>query len=270
MRVKVLLFALLAAGLALAAAPAYAKDLRVCADPDYLPFSNKAGQGFENHVAAAVAKMLGEKLKYTWMSERIPHGGFDEFLARTLNAGDCDVVMEVPYGSQDVLTTNPYFISSYVFVYKKAKDYDITSMDSPELHKLRVGFEEDTPPEDGLKLRGLAEHAIAFNVADHSGVSPAVMLNAVHDGAVDVMITWEPAIGYFLKHYPDLTVVAVPNERTLGAPEQYTFPMSMGVRKNDQALADQLNRVIAKHKPELTALLNTYGVKLYVPHLNGL
>lgn len=269
MRFKLLFCALLAAGLALAAGRAHAADanvLRVCADPNYLPFSNKAGQGFENKVAAIMAKALGARLEYTWHSER-GHGGFDQFLQDTLKAHKCDVVMDVPYGSQEVLTTNYYYISSYVFIFKKKKNYDIVSMDSPVLRKIRIGFEEDTPPEDGLKLRDMVNRAIAFNVADQNGVSPAVMLRAVQDGSVDVMITWEPAIGYFLNKYPDLEVVPVPNERATGSPEQYAFPMAMGVREKDQALADRLNKAIAGHKAEITAALNSYGVKLYIPHL---
>lgn len=269
MRFKLLFCALLAAGLALAAGRAHAADanvLRVCADPNYLPFSNKAGQGFENKVAAIMAKALGARLEYTWHSER-GHGGFDQFLQDTLKAHKCDVVMDVPYGSQEVLTTNYYYISSYVFIFKKKKNYDIVSMDSPVLRKIRIGFEEDTPPEDGLKLRDMVNRAIAFNVADQNGVSPSVMLRAVQDGSVDVMITWEPAIGYFLNKYPDLEVVPVPNERATGSPEQYAFPMAMGVREKDQALADRLNKAIAGHKAEITAALNSYGVKLYIPHL---
>src|SRR5258705_3682382 len=44
----------------LTAFPWPAHALRVCADPDYLPFSNRAGEGFENKIAEAVAKSLGE------------------------------------------------------------------------------------------------------------------------------------------------------------------------------------------------------------------
>src|SRR3989449_8625189 len=90
---------------------------RVCADPDYLPYSNRAGDGFENKIAEAVAKALGERLEYTWENTR-GRGGFPEFLARTLDADKCDVVMNLPYGSREELTTEPYYVSSYVFVFK--------------------------------------------------------------------------------------------------------------------------------------------------------
>ena len=257
---------LLALGLAtlLVSAPAFAADntLRVCADPNYMPFSNRAGEGFENKIAELVAKSMNRTLEYTWYSERGP-GGYPEFLAKTLDAKKCDVVIDMPYGGLEELTTDPYYASSYVFVFKKNKGYDIESMDSSVLHKLKIGFEEDTPPEDGLKIRDLIFDATPFHVGDRKGESPRLMLQAVQDGKIDVMITWEPAIGYFLKNYPDLAVVRVPNERATGSPEQYMFSMSMAVRKGDTALQQELNKVIARRKSQIKEILDQYNVKLF-------
>lgn len=253
-----------AASVASAVLSAQAAALRVCADPDYLPYSNRAGEGFENKIAEAVAKALGEKLEYTWESTR-GQGGFPEFLARTLDANKCDVVINIPYGSREELTTQPYYVSSYVFVFKKSKNYGIKSMDSEILKRIKVGFESDTPAENGVKMRGLIPSAVAFDVGSNSGESPNAMLNALDDGQIDVLITWQPAIGAFLKRRPDLEVVVVPNARTLGSPEQYAFPMSIGVRQGNESLQKQLDAVIARHQTELTSILTQYGVKLYTP-----
>ena len=174
-------------------------------------------------------------LQYTWANSR-GRGGFPEFLALTLDAKKCDVVMGLPYGNREELTTQPYYVSSYVFVFKKSKNYDIKSMDSPILQKIKIGLEGDTPVEDGVKIRGMLTRAKVFDVASTAGESPATMLDALDKGQIDVLITWEPAIGRFLSRYRDLDVVAVPNARTLGAPEQYVFPISMGVRQGDEAL----------------------------------
>jgi mxaJ protein len=256
--------ALVVAGLLAFVSQASAKAFRVCADPDYLPYSNRAGEGFENKIAEAVARNLGQTVEYTSASYR-GRGGFPQFLATTLDAKKCDVVMNIPYGSREELTTRPYYISSYVFVFKKDKRYDINSMDSPTLKKLKVGFERDTPVEDGMKMRGMIPGGVAFDVGDDNEKSPVIMLKAVESGQVDVMITWQPAIGGFLRDYPDLELVVVPNERALGAPEQYSFPMSMAVREGDEELKKQLDGVIAQHQAELTAILNGNGVRLYTP-----
>ena len=236
-----------------------ARALTVCADPNYLPYSNRAGEGFENKVASAVAKALGEPLEYTWASHRA-HGGFTQFLSTTLDAKKCDVVMSIPYGSREELTTRPYYISSYVFVYPKSKKYNITTMDAPVLKSLKIGFERDTPAEDALKIRGMIPGiTVPFDISDEGSESPATMLTALKDGKIDILITWLPAIGAFLRAYPDFEVVAVPNSRALGAPEQYSFPMSMGVREGNDALKKKLDDVIEKHQAELTAILTESG-----------
>jgi len=253
---------LLALVLLLVATAARASDLRVCADPNYMPFSNRAGEGFENKIADIVGKALGEQVVYFWGSYR-GNGGFSEFLSRTLDAGKCDVVINMPYGSEEELTTDPYYASSYVFVFKKGKNYDVENMDSVILHKVKIGFEEGTPPQDGLKIRDLIFDAEPFHVGDDEGVSPASMLEAVENGRVDIMITWEPAVGWFLKNYPNLRVLRVPNTRAMGSPEQYMFSMAMGVRKGNEALCGKLNRVIAAHKSDIQAVLEQYNVKLY-------
>lgn len=238
--------------------------LRVCADGDYMPYSSRSQGGFENKVALAVGRALGEPVAFTWASER-GAGGFDEFLSRTLRAHKCDVVIDVPYASENLAVTRPYYVSSYVFVYPRDKHYAITSMDSPALRKLRIGFETDTPAETGLKLRALIVHATPFDIGGDAGASPSAILDAVQRGTVNVAVTWEPSIGYFLRSRPDLAVVAVPNSRSQGSPEQYAFPMAMATRPDDHALAGRLDGVIRSKHAELNAILASYGVKLYTP-----
>ncbi|MGH7756832.1 MAG: hypothetical protein ACREM8_11185, partial [Vulcanimicrobiaceae bacterium] len=206
-------------------------------------------------------------VRYTWKTTR-GTGGFDQFIQDTLNAKRCDLIVDVPYAIQGMLATHPYYVSSYVFVYPKKKNYDIQSMDSPDLRKLRIGYETDTPGESGLKIRALILHGVPFDIGDTEGASPREMLDALKSGRIAVAVTWEPAIGLYLHSFPNLEVTAVPNSRSQGSPEQYAFPMAMAVRTGDTKLQTQLNRVIANKQPELTRILTRYGVKLYQPGLN--
>src|SRR5579863_5781686 len=209
MRPSAIVSSLVLASVWLAFLPVPAKALGVCADPDYLPYSNRAGAGFENKVAEAVAKALDETVEYTWASSR-GHGGFPQFLSSTLDAKKCDVAMNLPYGSREELTTQPYYVSSYVFVFSKRGNYSISSMDSPSLKKLKIGFERDTPAEESLKLRGMIAKAVRFSIADDPELSPDSMLKALTSGRIDVLITWQPSIGGFLHNYQSLEVVPVP------------------------------------------------------------
>jgi quinoprotein dehydrogenase-associated probable ABC transporter substrate-binding protein len=242
------------------------KVLRVCADPNYLPFSNSAGQGFENKVAAQLAKTMGRTLEYRWASYRGP-GGFSNFLADNLDAGKCDVVMNLPYGDNEEGYTNPYYTSSYVFISKADKNYDITSMRSLTLHPVKIGYEEETTPETALKMLDLTQNAVTFHVAEDPTASPEQFLQAVETGRVGVMITWEPAVGAFLKNYPDLTVTPVPAEEYgPGLPQvSYTYPMALGIRARDTALKDALNAALATSKPQIDAILADANVKSYKP-----
>jgi len=139
-------------------------------------------------------------------------------------------------------------------------------MDSQALKRLKIGFERDTPAEEALKIRGMIPGTVvAFDVSEADGVSPATMLSALKNGQIDVLITWQPAIGAFLLSYPGLEVVAVPNERALGPPERFAFPMAMGVREGDEALRKKLDDVIEKHHAELTSILTEHGVMLFAP-----
>ena len=255
---------LLAAAVWIVLTPVFLQALNVCADPDYLPYSDKAEAGFENKIARAVAAALHEPLQYTWATNR-GHGGFLQFLSSTLDAKKCDVVMSIPYGSREELTTRPYYISSYVFVFDKNKKYDITTMDSPVLKRVKIGFERETPAEDALKVRGLVQTGVAFDIGDDAGESPAAMLAALNSGKIDVLITWQPAVGFFLRTASNFEVVPVPNERALGVPEQYAFPMSMGVRAGNGELKKRLDEVIENHQSELTAILTENGVLSFTP-----
>lgn len=245
-----------------AANAASGSALKVCADPNYLPYSNRDGKGFENDIAKYVANKLGATIDYNWSDSR-GHGGYAEYLSRNLDSGKCDVVMNMPYGNQEELTTDPYYISSYVFVSKKAKGYNLTSLNAPVLKKLKIGFESDTPVEEGLQLRDLVTTAKSYDVGGATGVSPRSMLEDVENGTLDVMITWQPAIGNFLKDFPDLTTSALPNSRSTGSPEMYTFPMSMAVRKNDPALKARLDALIKDNGPQLRGILKDHGVQMF-------
>jgi mxaJ protein len=240
------------------------QTLRVCADPSYMPYSDRAGEGFENKIAQVIGHALGEPVEYYWSSTRAPEE-YSQYVHDTIEANKCDVIVDVPYGFTQLDTTQPYFISSYVFVYKKSANYDITSLDSPALRHLRIGYEVETPVEDGLKLRALTVGAKPFMTADEEDVSPNALISAIENGTVNVGLTWDPAVGYYLKSHPDLTVVTIPNSRSQGSPEQYSFPMAMATRENDKELHNKLNQVIATHKAQLDAVLRAYNIHFFVP-----
>lgn len=227
-----------------------------------MPYSDRAGAGFENKIAAVVGRALGRPVEYYWTETR-ETDEYGEYLHRTIEAGKCDLLVNVPYGLVQVETTRPYYVSSYVFVFKKSAGYDLTSLDSPALHHVKIGYETETPVEAGLKLRALTVGAKPFTTADDPDASPGRMVSAIETGQINVGLTWDPAVGYFLKSHPDLTAVIIPNSRSQGSPEQYSFPMAMATRSNDEPLHAAVEHVIATHLAQFEAILREYNIRFF-------
>jgi quinoprotein dehydrogenase-associated probable ABC transporter substrate-binding protein len=233
--------------------------LKVCADPNNLPFSNQAGEGFENRLAQLLGQALGEKVEYTWWAQR------RGFIRNTLKAGRCDVVIGVPSNFDQTLTTEPYYRSSYALVYRKNSGYDLHTLDDPQLAKLKIGVhlvgDGISPPAEVLARRGLVDNVVGYSIfGDYRQPNPpARLIEAVARGDVDVAIAWGPLAGYFARH-SDLALVVVPLPQSGNAALPFQFSISMGVRRDDVAMRDRLNAVLEQKRPEIHALLEQYGV----------
>jgi mxaJ protein len=239
-------------------------DLRVCADPNNLPFSNRAGEGFENRLAEMVAQKLGKSVVYTWWAQR------RGFIRHTLKAGDCDLVMGVPAQYDLVETTRPYYRSTYVFVSQTARHLRLNAIDDPQLRGLAIGVHligddgNNTPPAHALGQQGIIDNVRGFMIyGDYREPDPpARLIEAVEHGEIDVAAAWGPLAGYVAKTSTvPLTVTPIAAGERF-APQQFQFEIAMGVRKGDHALRDRLNDFIAQSDSEIAALLADYGVPL--------
>jgi len=247
-----------------AAAQQQKKQFRVCSDPDNLPFSNRQLQGFENKIATLVAKEFGASPSYIWWGQR--RGFIRNTMNATLKEARCDVVIGVPQGYDLVLTTKPYYRSTYVFVYPKAKGFQIKSLDDPLLKKLRIGVHllgddyTNPPPVHELAKRGIVDNVIGFDTFYSSQNPPGKIIDAVASGKIDVAIVWGPIAGYFAARQPvALEVVPVPSGKT---DLPFAFDISMGVRPGDQALKMKLEKVIDAKQAEISKILADYGAPL--------
>ena len=259
--------ALALAGLMGIASPASAAPngaLRVCADPNNLPFSNSAEAGFENKLGSMVAEALGRSLSYTWWAQR------RGFIRNTLKVEKCDVVMGVPSGFDLVEATKPYYRSTYVFVSRRDEHLDLSSLLDPRLRRLVIGVHlvgddgNNPPPAQALGELGIVDNVRGYSIyGDYRQADPpARLIEAVEHGEIDVAAAWGPLGGYFAEHSKvPLTVTPIQDGERF-APQKFQFAISMGVRKGDHALRDQLNAFIDEHRSEITSLLRSYGVPL--------
>ncbi len=262
----------LAAALLLNGSAAFAQaQLRVCADPDNLPFSNRKLEGFENKVATLLANSLHAKLSYIWQRQK------NGFIRQTLGAHRCDVVMGVPFGYERVLTTQPYYWSGYVFVTARNRHLKVASFDDPILRQLKIGLHSigndgsNSPPASALAVRGIVENIVGYSLwgspeqakRKSQPINPqAKIIDDVANGNIDMAIVWGPIAGYYARKYGDgLVLELTPHDPKL-TDMPFDFQISMGVRKDDQKLAAQLEKILEHQQHNINAILKAYKIPL--------
>lgn len=241
--------------------------LRVCSDPNNLPFSNAAGEGFENRIAELVARELGTRVEYTWWAQR------RGFIRNTLRSGTCDVVIGAPSSLELVMPTRPYYRSTYVFVSRRDRKLGVRSFDDPRLRRLKIGVQlvgddyANTPPVHALLRRGVRDNLVGFTVyGDYKQATPAArVLDAVVRKQVDVAVVWGPLAGWYARR-SRVALDLVPVAPQVDVPFlPFVFDIAMGVRRGDTTTRARLDTIIVRRRAAIDSILRDYGV----PRLDG-
>ncbi len=234
------------------------ETLRVCADPRNLPFSNEAGEGFENALAELVADRLGRsKVEYSFFPQGVG------FVRNTLQAYRCDIIMGYAQGDELVQNTNPYYSSAYALVVRPESGLaDVMRLDDPRLQGQRIGVVAGTPPATSLAKHGLMGTARPYQLMVDTRASAPVqdMITDLATGEIDAALAWGPMAGYYAQlSTPPLKVVPLTSE--VDGPRM-TYRITMGVRPSDQEWKRELNDLIRDNQADIDALLLDYGVPL--------
>ena len=262
-KVAALVFAALLLGSCSLVAP---RKLTACADPNNLPFSNRAGQGFENKLAEMIASDLHAKLGYVWWAQR------RGYVRNTLNERSCDFWPGIGSNVEMVATSRPYYRSTYVFVTRQGAGLKGLILDDPRLKHLKIGVQmigndaTNTPPAHALASRGIIGNVRGYMLyGDYRRPNPpAAIVEAVEHGDVDVAMVWGPLAGYFAARSPvPLRLEPVtPWFADMEWPMQ--FDISIGVQKDNQELLKQVDQILARRSGEIRKLLDAYHVPVVV------
>ena len=245
-----------------AARDARVAPLRVCSDPNNLPFSDRHERGFENRIADLVARELGTHVEYTWWAQR------RGFVRSTLRAGECDLIMGVPSSMEMVLATAPYYRSTYVFVSRRDRNHRIESFDDPRLQHLKIGVQligddgVNSPPVHALSNRGIVRNIVGYTVyGDYAKPHPASqIIDAVIRGDVDVAVVWGPLAGYFAAT-SKTPLVLTPVSPQIDLPYlPFVFDISMGVRRGDTTFKARIDSIVVRQRPVIDSILRAYSV----------
>ncbi len=235
--------------------------LRVCADPANLPFSNKAGEGFENKIAEVLAAELGVPVEYTWFPMTTG------FIRRTLRDNNCDVVIGYAQGHELVLNTNHYYTSSYALVTPADSDLaEVETLADQRLKGRSIGVVAGSPPATHMARNGLLAKARPYHlVVDSRYDSPnAEMVADLRAGEIDAAFMWGPIAGYLAQQEePALKVTPLINE---DLPPRMAYRITMGVRQSDVVWKRKLNSLIRRKQGEIDRILLDYGVPLLDEH----
>ena len=232
------------------------KVLKVCADPNNLPFSDEKKEGFENKIAELLGTAHGLKVEYTWFPQTIG------FVRNTLRAYRCDLVIGTVAGDESMQTTNPYYFTTYVMLYRSDKGLSLKGLQDPQLARLRLGVVSATPPSDLLVRHALMANAKPYPLSVDTRVESPThqMVKDLMAGRIDVGLLWGPIAGYYRQH-DKLPLTLVPLADEAGA-ARMKYHIAMGVRPNEPEWRRRVNVMILEQQPQLTAILREYGVPL--------
>ena len=228
-----------------------------------MPYSNERGEGFENKLAELVAEELGTHVEYTWHAQR------RGFVRETLRAGRCDVIMGMPMIDM-IGMTRPYYRSTFVFVTRAEDNLTLSSINAPELRRLRIGAHligddgANPPPVHALALRGIVDNVKGYMIyGDYREECPPMRLfDALVVNEIDVAAAWGPQAGWYALH-SKVPLRIVPITDTVDyLPLVFQFSIGMGVRKEDEVMKAKLEEVIVARRDEIRALLESYAVPL--------
>ncbi|MGQ0443482.1 MAG: quinoprotein dehydrogenase-associated putative ABC transporter substrate-binding protein [Methylophilaceae bacterium] len=238
-------------------------EFKVCADPDNMPYSNSKQEGFEDKIAALLAKDLGKPLTYTYAYNR------QGFLRNTINAQRCDVIIGVPPDYDALRTSKPYYRAGHVFVWRKESGYNITNWDSPDLKKAVIGVVGQSPATIPMDDHGLIANARPYRMQRDLNLPPSYLIDDLVKGEIDVAVAWGPIGGYFAKQAKiPLEVVSIPEYENENVKGKEFWNISVGVRKKDKERLALIQGALDRNQDKILKILDEYGIP-HVPVVEG-
>ena len=236
-------------------------SLRICADPNNLPYSNQKLEGYENKIADLFAKKLGNlPVTYSWYPMT------SGFVRRTLDAKTCDLIITFPAIHELVQNSNPFYSSSYVMMTLEERNINIKSISDPIIKEknYKIGIIHATPPTSHVAKNKLFEQAKFYlQAADPRKQKPwADITNDLVNGELDIAILWGPYAGYEAKlAKKKIKLVPLTKEEKVSRGTM-VYRFTMGIRRNEPEWGKTINDLIKDNQEEINEILREYNIPL--------
>ncbi len=244
--------------------------LKICADPNSLPSSNKSLQGYENQIAALFARQLGLPVTYVWFPQRIG------FIRNTLTSNDtpdgsykCDLVLSVVEHFDMAATTRPYMRSTWAMVYVKGRglDYiqsqeDLVNSTPEQRAALRIGAWDKGSATQWLAQNDLMERVSPYqSMSGDADVTPGKIIerDLVQD-KINLTFLWGPIAGYYAQQIKGAQIRVIPLHNEPGL--RFDFQIAMAVRFGDKLWKTQVEKLLKDNQVEIDIILKSFGVPL--------
>tara|TARA_B100001027_G_scaffold185520_1_gene137841 strand:- start:1642 stop:2529 length:888 start_codon:yes stop_codon:yes gene_type:complete len=235
-------------------------NLRVCADPSNLPFSNENGDGFENDIAELLGKKLDIPVVYEFFPQVIG------YVRNTLDKKKCDVIIGITANHELVLNTVPYMRWSYGMIFLNDNGIDVNRPDHPQLAELSIGAQAGTPPTFVLQRYNLMSRVRPYNLTfdPRIAVIGETMIDDLIDGLTDIVFMSGPIGTYYLnkKGYDNTKYTFIPLETTDQGWGRMDYYTTMGVRDGETDWKKKLNKFIKSNQKEIDAILTKHNVPI--------
>lgn len=249
-------------------AESIAANLNVCAGKNEMPFSNEAKEGFENQIAAILAKELNRELNFMWWSNALTVG-------KDLDEGKCDLIIGSDPQDPRIMPTKPYYKSAYVFVTRKDREIDIDSWEHPYLKEknFRIGVMPDSPGKNMLLAINRFDDMFDYltEIQNYQStrnryvrVEPSRLVNDVETMHLHAAMLWGPEAARYVNAKPDLKMVVVKDDakKANGQKIPMHYEVSMGVRKGNAELKEAINRLLEEKPGIFDDVLKQEGMPL--------
>ncbi len=227
-----------------------AQPLRVCADPDDLPFSSAqpGTPGIYVELGQQIAQSLGRPFEPVWA---LSYFG-KRAVRTTLLAKSCDIYVGLPgikgFMGPQLVYSKPFLHIGYAIMAPAGEH--IAKLD--DLSGKRVAVQFSTPPQIVLAARDDVKTVTFLNPED------AVKALEHHD--VDVAFIWGPVAGYI-----NQTSLHGAYDVTPIAGEGMQYPVKIGFIRANADLRDQVEKVLEDSRQAVAELAGKYGLPTAAP-----